>query len=413
MQRIFQVIFFLISLQSIGQNQLTLKGKVVNAATGDPLAFSTISLLGTTEGVVSNFLGEFEFTMAPNSLMDTIYVSMLGFQPYKALVKDIHFTNSMEIPLKESVVMLKEVEVFAKELTALEIVNKVIEKIPENYPVSPYLLKGFTRSHKYECGTYVTLYEAAFSVYGQGYHKKNPERIYVDESRQSQHVPYYHSQVLRNNRNLFISMRHINDVLFRSYSLKTGYNNYEIVNYSYDKGRLVYKIQTTHSKHVTHTMYVDAHDFALLKVKMDMPTPEGLEWNPLLNKGPSSDSLDFKVTRVAKTIQFEKKEGLYHTKYMDWLVEGMLYHEQTGDEFCDWGFRFETMFDDVWTENISKPSKEKLMNPKSKKDPASTLYNPTFWKEYQLIKGFPISPQIVEDLETSLSLEEQFERAGR
>ena len=156
-------------------------------------------------------------------------------------------------------------------------------------------------------------------------------------------------------------------------------------------------------------MYINADDYALLKVVMEMNTPEDEEWNPLLNKGPSSDSLDFKVTRISKTIQFEKTQSRYFSKYMDWLVEGKLYLRDTDSEFCDWGFRFETMYHKVQTENIEKPSKEKWMNPKSKKDPSPTPYDPLFWQEYPPIKTFPVSPQIVRDLEKSGPLEEQFE----
>ena len=74
-----------------------------------------------------------------------------------------------------------------------------------------------------------------------------------------------------------------------------------------------------------------------------MDTPEGEDWNPLLNKGASSDSLSFKVTRISKTIQFEKQKDRYFSKYMDWLVEGQLYYTTTQEAFCDWGFRFENI----------------------------------------------------------------------
>ena len=158
-------------------------------------------------------------------------------------------------------------------------------------------------------------------------------------------------------------MSHINDVLFRSYSLQTNQNTYEIDKYSIVDDQLIYVIKTNHSKYVTHTMYINADDYALLKVKMEMSTPEDEEWNPLLNRGPSNDSLDFIVTTISKTIQFEQNEDRYYTKYMDWLVEGILTNQETKEETCDWGFRFETMFDGVISEGVIKPTKDNLMNP--------------------------------------------------
>jgi len=402
----------LIVCRASGQENYTILGKISNAATKEPLAFSTINISGTSEGVVSNFLGVFEFTFSTRYADDSLFVSMLGFKPQIIAIKGLTLDSELDIQLEESIVMLEEIEVSGKKLSALEIVKKVIENIPNNYPDAPYLLHGFTRSHKRECGKYLKLYEADFEVYGTGYHKKTPEKIYINEARQSNDVPYYHSRVLRANSNPFNSMGHINDVLFRSHSLNTKSNQYVIDSYLVDDGDLIYVIKTNHSKYVTHTMYINAENYALLKVKMEMSTPEGEDWNPHLNKGVSSDSLDFKVTQLVKTVQFEKKNDRYFTKYMDWLIEGNLTFQDSKEKFCNWGFRFETMFDQVVSENVTKPSKEKLLNFRSSKEPKSTKYNPRFWEHYTLIKDFPVTPQIVKDLEEMGALEMQFEQTA-
>ncbi|WP_462248516.1 carboxypeptidase-like regulatory domain-containing protein [Ekhidna sp.] len=397
----------------LGQESYKLSGNIINADTKEPLAFSTISIAGTNAGVVTNFEGAFEISIPATYKGDSLLVSMLGFKPKKLAINSQLNTSNATIALEENILMLQEVEVNERKLTALDIVSKVIDNIPNNYPTKPYLLEGFTRSHKHECGKYVTLFEAAFELYGMGYHKKSPEKIYIKESRQSQHTPYYHSRVLRNNRNLFISMNHINDVLFRGFSLKLKYNKYEIDKYLVDNDELIYVIKTNHSEHVTHTLHINANDFALMKVNMEMGTPEGSEWNPLMNKGPSSDSLEFKVTRISKTVQFAKKGDTYFSKYMDWLVEGKLYSTETKNEFCDWGFRFENMFNNAVFEDVQKPSNALLMNPRSKKDPTSTPYNSEFWSNYAPIVEFPITPQIVIDLEVNGPIEKQFQQSSK
>ncbi len=401
------------NIQIFGQEPIKLSGNIIHSETNEPLAFSTVSIVGTSEGVVTNFDGAYEILIPKNYENDSLLVSMLGFKPQKLAINELKDLTNLDIALEENIVMLQEVEVTDRKLTALEIVNKVLENITNNYPVKPYLLEGFTRSHKHECGKYVTLFEAAFELYGVGYHKKSPEKIYIKEARQSEHTPFYYSRVLRNNRNLFISMNHINDVLFRSYSLKLQNSSYEIDKYLINEGKLIYVIKTNHSEHVTHTMYINADDFALLKVNMEMDKPENGNWNPHLNQGPSNDSLNFKVTRISKTIQFEKQGDRYYSKYMDWLVEGKLYSSETKEEFCDWGFRFENMFTNVIYENAEKPSKAILMNPRSKKDPPSTPYNPEFWDNYTPIVEFPVTPQIVKDLEINGSLESQFKQTAK
>lgn len=403
----------LITVQAIGQDNYTISGKITNADTKDPLGFSTINIAGTSEGVVSNFLGIFEFTFSKTHADDSLFISMLGFKPQKMAIKDLDLESKLNIQLQENVVVLEEIKVSEKKLSALDVVTKVLENIPNNYPDTPYLLHGFTRSHKRECGRYIKLYEADFEVYGIGYHKKTAEKVYINESRQSQDIPYYHSRVLRANSNLFNAMGHINDVLFRSFSLKLKYNKYTIDKFLVEEGDLIYVIKTNHSEHVTHTMYINSENYALLRVEMEMTTPNGTDWNPLLNKGVSSDSLDFKVTRVIKIIQFEEKEDTYYSKYMDWLIEGDLTFQESKETFCDWGFRFETMFDGVTTKNVVKPSREKLLNIRSQKEPQSNSYNATFWSDYQPIKDFPITPEIIKDLEINGALDKQFKQAAQ
>lgn len=413
MKRILCLVFILLSLFGATQEHLTLSGKIVSAETNEPLSFSTISISGTSLGVVSNFLGEFEFLIPREHAKDTLLISMLGYKPFTSPLSRMKNGSSLIIALEENIISLSEVEVNARKLTALEIVEKVIARITENYPTSPYLLEGFTRSHMRECGKYVKLYEADFELYGQGYHKKSPEKIYINESRQSEHVANYQSLVLRVNRNPFIAMRHINDVLFRSYSLKTATKNYVIDGYTNVDDELIYIIKTNHSKYETQTMYINAEDYALIKVNMVMDTPEDEDWNPNLNKGPSTDSSNFQVTKISKDIQFEKGEERYHAKYMDWLIEGILINKKTGEEFCDWGFRFETMFEKVRLKDFEKPNRDRLMIPHPKKDPKYTPYNASFWKNYQLIRDFPITPQIIQDLEISTPLEIQFKRTNK
>ena len=225
------LLLFSFASQGVCQNDYRVSGRIVSAENNEALAFSTISISGTSTGVVSNFLGDFQFSFPQEYAEDSLFVSMLGFHSQKIPIKGLERDATLEIKLEESIIQLEEVAVSSRKLTALEIVNKVIDNIPNNYPVTPYLLHGFTRSHKHECGKYLQLYEADFEVYGTGYHKKTPEKIYVNEARQSMEVPYYHSRVLRANSNPFNSMGHINDVLFKSHSLNTKYNQYVIEKY--------------------------------------------------------------------------------------------------------------------------------------------------------------------------------------
>ena len=77
-------LFLLLSFFSYGQ--YTLKGKVTDAETGDPIAFASVFLQGKTSGITTDFEGNYLLTVS--SLGDSLSVSYLGYtKQTKALEK--------------------------------------------------------------------------------------------------------------------------------------------------------------------------------------------------------------------------------------------------------------------------------------------------------------------------------------
>jgi len=415
------LLFYCLSLQA--QDLMILKGRVIDNENKEPLAFATISLSDKSRGVVSNFLGEFNFTVKISSQNDTLLVSMLGYRTYKLSIENFLNLSDLTIVLEEDIMMLNEVIVSNKELTAKEIVEKVIENIPNNYPTIPYLLNGFTRAHKKECDKYVSLYEANFDLYGRGYTTKSklgyPEKIYLNEMRASEKVDQYMVDVLEINRNPFVALGHINDVLLKTFSLNISRNIYLLENYTTLNDELVYVIVTGKDDGLMghkNRMYINVESYALIKVDYEIDTPQNEDWNPELRKGstigPTKDSLSFKVKRVAKSIQFEKQNGLYFLKYTNWFMSGSTFDSDTKEELCDWEAQFEMMFSDALIEDVERPSKKKLLKPKGGKDPGVKPYNEAFWKNYNLVTEFPLNEKIEHDLSQKKDLGTQFrERA--
>jgi hypothetical protein len=67
--------FLLFASDSFGQ--FTLKGKVTDAETGDPIAFASVFLKGKTSGTTTDFEGN--FLLKANSIGDSLSVSYLGY----------------------------------------------------------------------------------------------------------------------------------------------------------------------------------------------------------------------------------------------------------------------------------------------------------------------------------------------
>lgn len=91
-----------------------IKGKVVEAASNEPIPFATVAIDGTTIGVATDIDGNYEFTALEPGLYN-INASFLGFQT--EMKRDIQVTNSkpaiIDISLSEETEAIQEVVVKA------------------------------------------------------------------------------------------------------------------------------------------------------------------------------------------------------------------------------------------------------------------------------------------------------------
>lgn len=389
------------------EKQVIIQGKIIGAQSQKPLAFATINLLGFSKGVASNFLGDFEFRFSSSYTRDTLYVSMLGYHPRMIVVDHTRKPSSLTIALQEQAIMLDEVEVNTKQLSARKIVENVIENIPNNYTTSPYLLECFARFHKSECGEYKSLYEATFDLYGEGYKKGNRhkvEKIYLKETRQTAKTNYK-SIALRVENNGVATLRFANDLLTKIHSLNLSKNKYELQEYTLLDNRLVYVIKSKAArgwKNNVNYLYIDAENFALLKSVWALELSKNET-----RKLQSSDSTWERSTNIVKTVEFKKTGDKYYPKYFNTLVAGKIYRNDTNEELCTWAFQTEMVVNSIDDKNVEEPSEEGLTVRAGLQEQLKP-YNAEFWENYQPLKDFPITEQAVKDLTKEVGLEIQF-----
>src|SRR5260221_4603028 len=104
--------------------QIVIAGMVVDNATKEALPYATISIKGKPIGVVSNQFGEFTFNLSTQYLKDTLVISMMGYDTYERTIQDIKNMDNLLVPLEIKTIMLNEVVVTGKKLSAKEIIEK-------------------------------------------------------------------------------------------------------------------------------------------------------------------------------------------------------------------------------------------------------------------------------------------------
>lgn len=116
------------ALQVVAQ-PTTIRGKVTDAATGDPLPFVNIVFTGTTIGTTTDFDGNYQISTSNPS--DSLTASYIGYKPrtkpvLRGKVQVIHFQ------LEEEVTRLRDIVIVAGENPAHPILRQVIRNKERN-----------------------------------------------------------------------------------------------------------------------------------------------------------------------------------------------------------------------------------------------------------------------------------------
>jgi hypothetical protein len=165
----------LISFDSVAQDP-TIRGRIVDSSTKEPVPYATIRVKGKTVGVIANADGDFYIPVWLESVGDTIVVSCIGYTTTRYPFKSLDHQIVNELPLVPVVTELKEVVVRARkrirregEPTTEGIVARAIKNINVNYPQQPYSYLGYYRDYQVREGTYMNLNEAIVEVFDKGF----------------------------------------------------------------------------------------------------------------------------------------------------------------------------------------------------------------------------------------------------
>ena len=154
--------------ESAQQNFISIKGKVVDAETGTPLVFASVSVTETNVGIITNIDGEFTLKINESLASKNLEISYLGYKnkviPVSQMknngFKNIISLEAAPIPIKEIIV---------KPLNPEEIVGKAIDRISKNYESIPNLMTAFYRETIRKNRTYVSIGEAVVEIFKAPY----------------------------------------------------------------------------------------------------------------------------------------------------------------------------------------------------------------------------------------------------
>nr|WP_319267464.1 carboxypeptidase-like regulatory domain-containing protein [uncultured Draconibacterium sp.] len=418
-----------------------LQGKVVDAKSGELLPYANILIEKAGTGTISNTNGEFDFKIQGRYTGSEVKFSFMGYGIQKL---KIPFADNDELLIKltPKPYTLADVFVLPNGNEALDIVKRAVKNIKRNYDRNTHQMKAFYRNTNYRDTTATQLIEAALLIEDKGImHPTSTTKIELEEIRKSTNyqipMKIKHKAALKimekyfgGHRNTFYRTYSNYVRIYRDewwYQPLTDYETfkYEFAGFEWLDSIKVYKIKfiydrlqpdgkrASENKYSDNGgfIYINSEDWAILKIE---------KWWKIFSGHPNQN-MAIKGDYVSKDeMGYQKINGKYYLKY----TSG---HASPNGEYFVY-------------ENPDAPNKEKLI--KQRQYAETTLlitkvitnkkemdkiryreklaknensyetnypYNPSFWKNYNILKENPLEEKFVNEMEWEKSLDIQFE----
>lgn len=118
----------------------TIKGKVIDVTTNEPVAYTNIGLEGTLYGTASNAEGDFELKIPEELSSKNIYFSAVGFKNKIFPVAELFGKEFNVIKLESQSYDIEDIDIAAQSKVLVRILRMAAENTPYNFIGGPFNL---------------------------------------------------------------------------------------------------------------------------------------------------------------------------------------------------------------------------------------------------------------------------------
>ncbi len=144
---LFSILFVQIAItQEARKVAETVKGKVVDSATNEPVSYTNIGLEGTFFGTASDAEGNFVLKIPADLVGKDIFFSAVGFVNKKFPVMNLFEKEFNVVKIQPQSYDIENIDVAAQSRVLIRILTLASENTPYNYIAGPY---NFTAKYEY------------------------------------------------------------------------------------------------------------------------------------------------------------------------------------------------------------------------------------------------------------------------
>lgn len=159
---------------------IKITGVVKNEKNGKSVPFATVHVPGSSTGTISNYEGAFEVNLPADSIIDTLLVSCIGYNPDTILSEDF-LMGPIEVKLHPTKFQIEELIVRPEK--PMDLILAALKRKHENYGNKPELLTAFFRESSKQNDKYISISEAIIDIYKTSYSSEQSDLIKLKKGR--------------------------------------------------------------------------------------------------------------------------------------------------------------------------------------------------------------------------------------
>ncbi len=171
----------------------TIKGKVVNTATNEPIAYTNVGIEGTFYGTASDENGNFELKIPEEMVSEQIFFSSVGFQSKKLPVSTLFEKEFNIIKLVPQTYDIENVDIEARSMVLARILRMASENTSYNFISGPVNFMCSFKNKKTTNDTLQVTQKAEVLIYDKsGYRSPSKTNAYTMRTYELKNIdPYY------------------------------------------------------------------------------------------------------------------------------------------------------------------------------------------------------------------------------
>ncbi len=366
---------------------ITVKGKIIDANTKEPVVFANIIITGTNTGTITNTNGEFSIKVPEEK--DSLVITSLGYKNKTVSVTDLNKKKNI-IKLSPAIIQLSEIMI--RPVEANFIVKNAVSKIKNNYPVKPYMLTAFYRETVKRRNKYVAVAEAVLDTYKAAYNNSfDNDKIKILIARKRTDYKKNDTLVVKLSGGP-LALFYLDFVKYPGEILNKDIfqlYNYKLGGFVVIDGRPAYVINFTQKPGTGIPLYEG-------KFFIDVSTEAFIGADFRITESKLKDASGYLVRKKPLGANVDIEKTFYHTRYR--FINGHWYLTYVRYElviFIKWKkkhfrSRYTTVSEmavtDIDTVNIIKFKRSNIKVKDVFVEKAGNFENPEFWGDYNVIE---------------------------